>query len=124
MLKIQCVTIDCEDLSLVANFWAEVLGWRITHTSEDEIAIEPPVGSPLENIAPDVLFIKVPNSKTVKNRMHFDLRPDDQLAEVARVEKLGARRADIGQVGELPWIVMADPEGNEFCILSARKVSA
>lgn len=98
--------------------------WRITYTSEDEIVIEPPVGSPLENIAPDILFIKVPNKKTTKNRMHFDLRPDDQLAEVARVEELGARKADIGQSDDVPWIVMADPEGNEFCILSARKVDA
>jgi len=121
MLQIQNVTIDCEDLSLVANFWSEVLGWRITYTSDVEYVIEPPVGSPLENIAPDVPFIKVPNSKKTKNRMHFDLRPEDQLAEVARVEKLGASRADIGQVGDLPWIVMADPEGNEFCILAPRK---
>jgi predicted enzyme related to lactoylglutathione lyase len=124
MLKIQCVTIDCEDLALVSNFWAQVLEWRITYTDEVEVVLEPPVGSPLENIAPDILFIKVPNSKTVKNRMHFDLRPDDQLAEVARVEQLGAKKADIGQAGDLPWIVMADPEGNEFCILSARKATA
>ena len=117
MLKIQCITIDSEDLQLVSNFWSEVLGWRITHTSEDEIVIEPPIGSPLENIAPDILFIKVPNSKKTKNRMHFDLRPDDQLTEVARVEHLGATKVDIGQGDEVPWIVMSDPEGNEFCIL-------
>lgn len=84
--------------------------------------IEPPVGSPLEDIAPDILFIKVPNSKRTKNRMHFDLRPDDQVAEVARVERLGATKVDIGQSGDLPWIVMADPEGNEFCILPAQRI--
>ena len=117
MLKIQCITIDSEDLQLVSNFWSEVLGWRITHTSEDEVVIEPPIGSPLENIAPDLLFIKVPNGKKTKNRMHFDLRPDDQLTEVARVEHLGATKVDIGQGDEVPWIVMSDPEGNEFCIL-------
>lgn len=55
----------------------------------------------------------------MKNRLHFDLRPDDQAAEVARVEALGARKVDIGQ-GNQTWIVMADPEGNEFCILRAR----
>ena len=71
----------------------------------------------MENIAPDILFIKVPNSKKTKNRMHFDLRPDDQLTEVARVEHLGATKVDIGQGDEVPWIVMSDPEGNEFCIL-------
>jgi hypothetical protein len=61
----------------------------------------------------------VPESKTVKNRLHLDLRPDDQDAEVARFEELGARRVDVGQSGEETWVVMADPEGNEFCILRA-----
>ena len=53
---------------------------------------------------------------TAKNRVHFDLRPDDQQAEVRRLEGLGARRIDIGQA-DVPWVVMSDPEGNEFCVL-------
>jgi len=57
-----------------------------------------------------------PDGKVVKNRWHFDLAPDDQAAEVARLEGLGARRADIGQ-GEVSWVVMEDVEGNHFCVL-------
>ena len=64
-----------------------------------------------------ILFNRNDDAKTTKNRWHFDLAPTDQAAEVARLEGLGARRADIGQ-GDVPWIVMADPEGNEFCILA------
>ena len=67
-------------------------------------------------MAPDLLFLKVPERKTVKNRMHLDLRPEDQAAEVARLEALGARRVSVGQ-GEVSWVVMADPEGNEFDVL-------
>ena len=57
--------------------------------------------------------------KVVKNRLHLDFRPDDQDAEVARLLALGARRVDVGQTGDEPWVVLADPEGNEFCILSS-----
>jgi hypothetical protein len=65
-----------------------------------------------------VIFLKVPDDKVVKNRLHFDLRPDDQQAEVSRVLGLGATHVDIGQ-GDVTWVVLADPEGNEFCILRA-----
>ena len=57
-------------------------------------------------------------AKTIKNRLHFDLRPEDQAVEVARLEALGATRVDVGQ-GDQPWVVMADPEGNEFCVQPA-----
>lgn len=60
----------------------------------------------------------VGEQKAGKNRVHFDLRPDDQDAEVRRLEQLGASKIDIGQ-GDAPWVVMADPEGNEFCVLRA-----
>jgi hypothetical protein len=65
------------------------------------------------------LFLNVPESKSVKNRLHLDVVPDDQATEVERLLSLGAQRADIGQ-GEQTWVVLADPEGNEFCVLSAR----
>jgi hypothetical protein len=71
-----------------------------------------------EGIVPDLLFLKVPEGKTVKNRLHLDLRPADQTAEVARLEALGARRVSVGQ-GEVGWVVMADPDGNEFDVLRA-----
>ena len=65
---------------------------------------------------PDLLFLMVPEDKTVKNRLHLDLRPADQSAEVARLEALGARQVSIGQ-GNVSWVVMADPDGNEFDVL-------
>ena len=65
------------------------------------------------------MFWRTDDEKTVKNRWHFDLAPDDQAAEVARLEGMGARRVDFGQGDEAPWVVLADPEGNEFCVLDS-----
>ena len=80
-------------------------------------SIAPPDGSwPMIDVSP------VPESKTVKNRLHIDLRPDDQEAEVERLVDMGARPVDIGQ-HDVTWVVLADPEGNEFCVLSSRKTS-
>lgn len=116
-LRIQCLDIDSADPQALARFWAEALGWRITHDTETETALEPPEGQLGDGLLPDLLFLKVPEEKSGKNRLHFDLRPDDQDAEVARLESLGATRIDIGQ-GVTRWVVMADPEGNEFCVLA------
>jgi hypothetical protein len=69
-------------------------------------------------VAPDILFVKVPDRKTTKNRLHFDLRPQDQAVQVERLLDLGARRVDIGQGDDASWVVLADPEGNEFCVLA------
>jgi hypothetical protein len=63
-------------------------------------------------------FLRVPGGKTTKNRLHIDLNPADQQAEVRRLLTLGARRVDIGQGDDAEWVVMADPEGNEFCVLA------
>ena len=81
--------------------------------------LEPPAGSPEDGVSPDLLFLKVPDRKEVKNRLHLDLRPEDRDAEVARLEGLGARRVSVGQGPEVAWVVMADPDGNEFCVLRA-----
>ncbi|MDT5138540.1 MAG: hypothetical protein QOD58_2802 [Mycobacterium sp.] len=64
------------------------------------------------------MFLRVADERIVKNRIHFDFKPDDQEAEVKRLLMLGARYADIGQ-GDHSWVVLADPEGNEFCVLVA-----
>jgi len=117
-LRWQCVCVDARDPSLIAAFWEQALGWRRTHEEDAEVVLEPPAGSPEEGVCPDLLFLRVPEDKAVKNRLHLDLRPLDQAAEVARLEALGARRIDIGQ-GETSWVVMADPDGNEFCVLRA-----
>jgi predicted enzyme related to lactoylglutathione lyase len=115
-LRIQCLCIDARDPAAVASFWQSALGWRRTFEKEDEVVLEPPAGSPEDGVAPDLLFLKVPEGKAVKNRLHLDLRPEDQAAEVARLEALGARRISVGQ-GQVSWVVMADPEGNEFDVL-------
>jgi predicted enzyme related to lactoylglutathione lyase len=117
-IRVQTINFDAADPAALSRWWAEVLGWRITYEEPDEVVLEPPAGSPEDGVAADILFVKVDDAKAGKNRIHLDLRPDDRDAEVARVEALGARRVDIGQ-GEQTWVVLADPEGNEFCILRA-----
>jgi hypothetical protein len=116
-LRIQCLCIDTTDPSRLAGFWESALGWRRTYDEDDQVVLEPPKGSPEDGVAPDLLFLRVPEEKAVKNRLHLDLRPKDQAAEVARLEALGARRADVGQGADVSWVVMADPDGNEFDVL-------
>jgi predicted enzyme related to lactoylglutathione lyase len=106
------VVVDCADITAQSTFWADVLGYTVVYQAEDEVVIARD-----EETWPGLVFVPVPEGKTVKNRLHIDLNPDDQEAEVRRLEGLGARRVDIGQ-GEVRWVVMADPEGNEFCVLT------
>jgi len=118
-IRIQCLCIDTTDPAGLASFWEAALGWRRTYDKDEQVVLEPPVGSRDEGITPDLLFLRVPENKAGKNRLHLDLRPEDQAAEVARLEGLGARRADVGQGPDVSWVVMADPAGNEFCVLRA-----
>jgi hypothetical protein len=118
-VRFQALCVDAADPDAIARFWEAALGWRRTFDEPDEVVLEPPAGSAEDGVAPDLLFLRVPESKTVKNRLHIDLRPDDQAAEVARLEGLGARRVDVGQAPDVSWVVLADPEGNEFCVLRA-----
>jgi predicted enzyme related to lactoylglutathione lyase len=110
------LAVDCSDPQGLAEFWCAVLGWRVSEAEDDlvEIAGDEP--------GPTMVFVKVPEPKTVKNRVHVDVSPRDreQDAEVERILGLGARRADVGQ-GDVPWVVLADPEGNEFCVLRTRR---
>jgi predicted enzyme related to lactoylglutathione lyase len=122
-LSLQCITVDAHNPKALAEFWAEALGWTVGEDGDDiGWWIERELNDPNKTGFPDILFLKVPDSKVVKNRLHLDLRPDDQAAEVVRLEKLGAKKIDIGQSTDpdTTWVVMADPEGNEFCVLSAR----
>ena len=112
------VVIDASDVRRLAEFWKEVLDWQVVYESDDEMVIAKD-----ENTYPGIIFVTVPEGKTVKNRLHIDLNPDDQAAEVERLLALGATRAEVGQSqAEEPvkWVVLADPEGNEFCVLTAR----
>ena len=118
-IRIQCLCIDSHEPAKIAEFWESALGWRRTWDEDDEVCLEPPEGSPEEGVVPDLLFLRVPEDKAVKNRLHLDLRPKDQAAEVARLEELGAKRVDLGQGAEATWVVLADPDGNEFCVLRA-----
>jgi predicted enzyme related to lactoylglutathione lyase len=121
-IRVQCVCVDSNDPDRLAGFWAHVLGWRRTHADDHQVVLEPPAGSPEDGVAPDLLFLRVPDPKSVKNRLHLDLRPDDQEAEVRRIESLGGTRVSVGQGGDASWVVLADPEGNEFCVLRALTV--
>jgi predicted enzyme related to lactoylglutathione lyase len=121
-IRIQCLCIDTADPLRLATFWQEVLGWRLeAGPDNNEVLLEPSKGSPGDGVAPGLLFLRVPELKSGKNRLHLDLRPVDQAAEVARLEALGARRADVGQGTEVTWVVLADPDGNEFCVLRASR---
>jgi glyoxalase superfamily protein len=121
------IVIDWADVHAQAHWWARALGWVVAFEAEDEAAVVPPRAMsgkdiPLDEQGPGLVFVAVPDGKTGKNRLHIDLAPgpdDDQAAEVTRLEGLGAKRVDIGQ-GDAPWVVLADPEGNEFCVLTAR----
>jgi catechol 2,3-dioxygenase-like lactoylglutathione lyase family enzyme len=118
-LWIDWLLIDSDDPDKLADFWCRALGHEVTYRSEEgetgrEVAIES-----ADRKGWRILFVEVHDERKVKNRLHLDLRPDDQQAEVARLEKLGAKRVDIGQGPDVTWVVMADPEGNEFCILRA-----
>jgi hypothetical protein len=107
------IVIDCDDPKVVASFWSKALNLPLQGPENDEWWIEP--GGDI----PDILFLHVPEKKSVKNPVHLDLRPDDQKTEVQRLGELGARPVDIGQ-RDVSWVVMADPEGNEFCVLQPR----
>jgi hypothetical protein len=120
------IVVDCHDPVAQAGFWAAALGYHVVRSEDAEVEIAPWKQEPAalaEQLrrapgAPTLVFLTVPEGKTVKNRLHLDLRPVgcSYAEEVERLIRLGARRADIGQ-GEVPWVVLADPEGNEFCVL-------
>jgi hypothetical protein len=113
------LVVDANDVERLAGFWQAVLGWDRKATAESdegEIELVPPDGS-----FPTLLFVPVPEPKQAKDRLHIDVSPAgcDQATELERLLGLGARRVDIGQ-GDVSWIVLADPEGNEFCLLRGR----
>ena len=113
-LQWEQVVVDAVDPVALGRWWAAALGWTIINDDPNEFEIqrEP------EHL-PGIIFLQVGNTKpSSKNRLHLDFRPDDQAFEVERLIDLGARRVEVGQ-GVVPWVVMADPEGNEFCVLSA-----
>lgn len=133
-LKLYTLVVDCRDIAAQARWWADVLGWRIEDEDEHEVSVVPP-NTPDEEVAfeswhtvpPALVFVPVEEGKTVKNRLHLDLAPhrdEDRDAYLAELEAKGARRVQVGQEraasSSVTWDVFADPEGNEFCVLSSR----
>ncbi len=114
--------VDAHDTRGLAEFWCEVLGYRISEEKDSvvEISAAEPIAEEVVRapVQPTIVFVPVPDDKTGKNRLHIDVSPIDRepAEEVERLIALGARRVDIGQ-GDVPWTVLADLEGNEFCVL-------
>jgi hypothetical protein len=112
------VVFDAADVAAQARFWSEATGWPITYEAPGEVVVEPPDGDP----GVPLVFVTVADSKVGKNRIHLDLNsrsPEHQAEVVERLRRAGATPVDIGQ-GAVPWVVLADPEGNELCALDPR----
>ncbi|MBR8744772.1 VOC family protein [Nocardiopsis sp. MG754419] len=109
------VVVDCADPRVMARFWGEATDWTVHEVTDDHALLRSS-----QRVGPYLEFVRSDEIKTVKNRTHLDLRPypgDDQAAEADRLRALGATDVDLGQ-GDVPWTVLADPEGNEFCVLT------
>lgn len=112
--RIAALCVDAIQPGVVADFWCAVLGWRVVDEDAQGIEI-----APLGESRPVIDVLAVPEGKTVKNRLHLDLRAEGNSTaeELERLESLGARRVDVGQGPDVDWVVLSDPEGNEFCLL-------
>lgn len=126
-LRVSEVVIDCADHGRVVDFWAAALGYERREVNEQYVALVPPAREPGrptgepgrptgEPGRPPLLFQKVPEPKVVKNRVHLDFRAPVMADEVARLVGLGASVIAERSLGDFAWTVLADPEGNEFCV--------
>lgn len=124
------LAIDCADPGGLARFWCSVLGYEVRDEEDGEdgvVTIDSPAVPEGKNrlgpVPPALTFARVPEGKTVKNRLHIDVNPTDreQDEEVRRLLGLGARHVDVGRTGDESWVTLADPEGNEFCVLASRR---
>ena len=119
------LAIDCADPGGLARFWCAVLDYEVQDEDDEVVTIGSPVVPEGRRragpVPPTLTFARVPEGKTIKNRVHLDVNPTDreQDEEVRRLLALGARHADVGQ-GDASWVTLADPEGNEFCVLAGR----
>lgn len=112
------VIVDARDPVALGAWWREALGWVVIDGGPEVYEIRPEVTQ-----TPGLLFVPVTEGKTIKNRLHLDFRPEHQDREVDRMLSLGASRVDVGQ-GDRSWVVLADPEGNEFCVLAPRRTDS
>ncbi len=109
------LVVDAQDPRALGRWWAEVLGCSVLYETDDEVII----GVAADQY-PGIVFVPVADDKATKNRLYIDLDPDDRDAEIERLLSLGAKRVNIGQ-GDVPWAVLADPEGNEFDVLTPHR---
>jgi predicted enzyme related to lactoylglutathione lyase len=109
------LVIDAQDPARLARWWAEALGFQVTYERPDEVEIRRSADD-----RPGLMFVSGSVAKETKNRLHLDLRPTDQEAEIERLVNMGARHVDVGQSDDDGWTVLADPEGNEFYVLAPR----
>ncbi|WP_344743739.1 VOC family protein [Nesterenkonia aethiopica] len=128
-LRWYSTVVEAQDHRALAQWWAEALGWDVAFENDQEAAVLPPWAQDFieildfHRVPPGMVFVPVEHAKTAKNRLHWDFAPhttDDRGAEIRRLIDLGARRVDVGEPEDVTWTVLADPEGNEFCVLSAR----
>jgi predicted enzyme related to lactoylglutathione lyase len=119
-VRLHDVVIDAHDLPSLARFWTQAMGWKVLSEHENETVIGTDENAPV-----GICFMPVTDPKTVKNRVHLDLTigAADRDQEIDRLLALGARRADIGQIGAESWTVLADPEGNEFCAVRPKETA-
>jgi hypothetical protein len=120
--RLYSVVIDTLDVGASARWWSDAVGWPITYEADDEVVVEPE-GNEGPEAVPALVFVSVPEPKTAKNRIHLDLGADSEVEQQAIVDRLvaaGATPADVGQGPDVPWVVLADPDGNELCVLDPR----
>jgi predicted enzyme related to lactoylglutathione lyase len=117
-VRLHHIVIDAHDLQALARFWTQALGWKVLSEREREIVIGTDENAPV-----GICFMPVTDPKTVKNRVHLDLTTSaaDRDQEIGRLLALGASRVDVGQTGAESWVVLADPEGNEFCVVRPKE---
>jgi len=115
-LRLWSIVVDSADHRALARWWAGALDWQVFHEDDEQVVV-----CTHDMRFPGIVFVPVDDAKSTKNRLHLDFAPDDRDAEVERLVTLGASRVDVGQTDEATWVVLADPEGNEFCVLRARE---
>ena len=118
-LSIGNVTFDCENPAQLAAFWSEALGHPVDDVNEEAKEFFASIGGTDPGFSPTWLFLKVPEGKTAKNRMHLDLVAEDPPAEIERLVAIGATHVSDKDEWGIQWSVMLDVEGNEFCIAKA-----
>ncbi len=114
---IGAISLDAADPAALGRFWSEAAGWPVRDESHWCVSLRSPSGE-----GPFLTIWRSSDARPARKRLHLDVAPfadDDHQAEVERLVALGAHRIDIGQ-GDVPWVVLADPEGNEFCVLTPR----